>query len=259
MALEEADLDLKVTDIGVSLSGTEIIKKIGLKVQDRQFVGVIGPNGCGKSTLLKSIYKVLKPHSGTVLLDEMDVLRASTKTMAKKTAVVGQFNELGFDFSVWEMVSMGRAPHKKFCEPDTPHDAQLIQDALEKVALASYAARSFLSLSGGEKQRVVLARALVQQPQLLVLDEPTNHLDIKYQIQVLSIVKKLQVSTLAALHDLELAARYCDYLYVMKRGRIVAQGKPEKVLQKEMIERVYEIDCEIYTNPITGKRGIAYL
>jgi iron complex transport system ATP-binding protein len=116
-----------------------------------------------------------------------------------------------------------------------------------------------LSLSGGEKQRVVLARAIVQQPRFLILDEPTNHLDVKYQIQVLSTVKALSVSTLAALHDLELAARYCDYLYAMKGGRVVAHGKPEKVLEKDTIQGIYEMQCEVYNNPITGNLAIAYL
>lgn len=116
-----------------------------------------------------------------------------------------------------------------------------------------------MSLSGGEKQRVVLARVLAQQPQFLILDEPTNHLDIKYQLQILNIVRGLGIGILAALHDLELAAAYCDYLYVVKKGQIVVHGKPADILTREMIGEVFDVDCEIYTNPITGGLGIAYL
>lgn len=144
-------------------------------------------------------------------------------------------------------------------ESDNREDYKIVNDALKMVSLTDYAERSYLSLSGGEKQRVILARAIAQQPKLLILDEPTNHLDIKYQLQILSIVKKMNIGTLAALHDLELAADYCDYLYVLKKGRIVECGKPQDILTKELIEKVYEVNCEIYKNPVTGNLGIAYI
>lgn len=252
-------MNLNVSGIGVTLSGTDIIKDIELKVRDGQFVGIIGPNGCGKSTLLKTIYKVIKPNCGKILLDDMDLLNTNPKVIAQKSAVVGQFNEISFDFTVWDMVAMGRSPHKKLLETDNEKDNEIIRNALEKVSLEKYADRNYLSLSGGEKQRVVLARAIAQQPQFLILDEPTNHLDVKYQIQVLSIVKSLSISTLAALHDLELAARYCDYLYAMKAGHVIAHGKPEDVLVKETIQNIYDMKCEIYTNPINGCLAITYL
>ncbi len=252
-------MNLYVSDIGVNLSGTDIIENIELKVMNGQFVGIIGPNGCGKSTLLKTIYKVIKPKCGTILLDEMDLLAANPKVIAQKSAVVGQFNEISFDFTVWDMVAMGRSPHKKLLETDNDIDAGIIRAALEKVNLEKYSDRSYLSLSGGEKQRVVLARAIAQQPQLLILDEPTNHLDVKYQIQVLSTVKSLSISTLAALHDLELAARYCDYLYAMKAGHVVAHGKPEAILIKDTIQKIYDVKCEIYRNPVNGCLAVTYL
>lgn len=252
-------MELFVHNVSISFGDSDIVKNVSLKVNDLQTVGIIGPNGCGKSTLLKSIYKVIKPKTGSITLDALDVLAENEKTIAKNIAVVGQFNELSFDFSVYDMVIMGRAPHKNFMESDNEEDMRLVNEALTKVNLFDLRHRSYLSLSGGEKQRVILARAMVQQPKFLILDEPTNHLDIKYQLQVLNLVKAMNTTTLAVLHDLELAAKYCDYLYAMKHGEIVASGTPKEVLTKETIKMVYEVDCEIYENPITKALGIAYL
>lgn len=252
-------MNLNAEHISVSLTGADIIKDISIKVENKQFVGIIGPNGCGKSTLLKSIYKVIKPQKGTVFLGNKDVIRSSARIVSKDLGVVGQFNDLSFDFTVQEMVMMGRTPHKQLMEADNTQDYKIVANALARVNLTEYADRSYLTLSGGEKQRVILARAIAQEPKFLVLDEPTNHLDIKYQIQILSIVKSLNIGVLAALHDLPMAAAYCDILYVIKDGSIIASGSPKDVLSKELIRQVYEIDCELYTNPITGDLAIAYL
>ena len=252
-------MNLKVDHVSVTLSGTEIVKDISMKVDNKQFVGIVGPNGCGKSTLLKSIYKVIKPQKGFVFLGDKDVLKSSARAISKDLGVVGQFNELSFDFTVREMVMMGRTPHKHFMESDNIEDYKIVADALERVNLAKYADRSYLTLSGGEKQRVILARAIAQEPEFLILDEPTNHLDIKYQLQILSVVKSLNIGVLAALHDLSMASVYCDILYVVKDGQIIASGNPKAVLTKKLIRQVFEIDCEIYSNPITGDLAIAYL
>lgn len=252
-------MNLNAEHVSVSLTGVDIVRDISIKVENKQFVGIIGPNGCGKSTLLKSIYKVIKPQKGTVFLGNKDVIRSSARIISKDMGVVGQFNDLSFDFTVQEMVMMGRTPHKQLMEADNTQDYKIVADALAQVNLTEYADRSYLTLSGGEKQRVILARAIAQKPKFLVLDEPTNHLDIKYQIQILSVVKSLNIGVLAALHDLPMAATYCDILYVIKDGRIIASGSPKDVLSKELVRQVYEIDCEIYTNPITGDLAIAYL
>jgi len=252
-------LNLKVDHVSVTLSGADIVKDISMKVDNKQFVGIVGPNGCGKSTLLKSIYKVIKPQKGLVFLGDKDVLKSSARAISKDLGVVGQFNELSFDFTVREMVMMGRTPHKHFMESDNIEDYNIVADALERVNLAKYADRSYLTLSGGEKQRVILARAIAQEPEFLILDEPTNHLDIKYQLQILSVVKSLNIGVLAALHDLSMASVYCDILYVVKDGQIIASGHPKAVLTKKLIRQVFEIDCEIYSNPITGDLAIAYL
>lgn len=252
-------MHLHVNRLSVSLSGTDIVQEVTLRVGAGQFVGLIGPNGCGKSTLLKSIYKVIKPRQGSVMLSELDVLRASPKAVAQKLGVVGQFNDLSFDFTVQEMVAMGRTPHKGLLEADNRQDSLIVEEALRRVNLEHYAQRSYNSLSGGEKQRVILARVMAQQPEFLILDEPTNHLDIKYQLQILTIVRNLGIGVLAALHDLVLSAKYCDYLYVMKKGQVVASGIPEEILTKALIGDVFGVACETYINPVTGELGIAYL
>jgi iron complex transport system ATP-binding protein len=252
-------MQLTIESVHVILAKTKIIKNISLCVHDNQFVGIIGPNGCGKSTLLKSVYKAIKPSGGIVRIDTMDILKTHQRTVAKHMAVVGQFNDISFDFPVYEMVMMGRSPHKHLMETDSLKDKEIVDMALRMVNLEHLANRSFLSLSGGEKQRVILARAIAQRPRVFILDEPTNHLDIKYQLQIMQIVKSLNVCVLAALHDLQIAAEYCDYLYVMKQGKIFAQGAPHNLITKDLIREVYGVNCETFVNPVTGKLGIAYL
>lgn len=259
MDSEGIKLNLQVENISIEIGKKQIVDDISLRVNSEQFVGILGPNGCGKSTLLKSIYKVLSPNKGYVKLGEMDVLKEKSKKIAKHIGVVGQFNEISFDFTVEQMVMMGRTPHKKLLDSEAKKDHEMVEQALKTVNLLAYKNRSFLTLSGGEKQRVILARVLAQEPKFLILDEPTNHLDVKYQIEIIKMVKQINIGTLAALHDLTLAGSYCDYLYLLKNGSVVTYGKPEEVLTKENIEFVFDVKCEIYQNPVTGHIGIAYL
>ncbi|QAA23177.1 ABC transporter ATP-binding protein [Sporolactobacillus terrae] len=251
-------MELAAKELTVRRGKKEIIKHASVFVKNKQFVGLIGPNGCGKSTLLKSIYKSLTPESGTVYLDNLDVLKSSEKQVSQKLGVVGQFNEMSFDLTVEQMVLLGRTPHKKLLEPDQPNDFHRVDEALRRTRLTDYRKRSYLSLSGGEKQRVILARTIAQQPQLMILDEPTNHLDIRYQFEILSCVKQLGISVLAALHDLELAVMYCDYVYAVKDGDVYAHGKPEEVLTPKIIEALYQIKCQTFINPVTHRLGFAY-
>lgn len=250
---------LEAKNIGVSLSGTDIVKDISVCVKDKQFVGIIGPNGCGKSTFLKSIYKVIRPREGSVYLGGKDVIKASARSVSKSMGVVGQFNDISFDFTVKEMVMLGRTPHKRLMEADHAGDYKIVEEALARVDLTAYSDRSYMTLSGGEKQRVILARAIAQEPEFLILDEPTNHLDIKYQLQILTVVKSMNIGILAALHDLSLASVYCDKLYAMKEGRMIAYGSPGEILTKELIKQIYEIDCDVSVNPLTGNLAITYL
>lgn len=238
-------MNIKTENINVTLEKNNILKGINIEVDNKEFVGIIGPNGSGKSTLLKCIYRILKPSEGVIKLDGIDMKNISIKESSKKLSVLSQHNNYNFDFTVKEIVLMGRAPYKKFMERDNKEDYDIVNDALEKVDMLEFKDRSFQSLSGGEQQRVILARALAQKPKCLILDEPTNHLDIKYQLSLLNIVKSLNLTIISAIHDLNIASMYCDRLFVMKNGRIVGMGTPQEVLTKEFIKEIYDIDVEI--------------
>ena len=164
-----------------------------------------------QTSLLKNIYRQIKPDSGDIYLDEKQLEQVSIKKAAQKIAVVTQFNHLQFDCTVQEIVMLGRTPHLSLFQKESEKDYALVRHALSQVDMLDKRERTYLSLSGGEKQRVLLARALAQQPSLLLLDEPTNHLDIKYQLDMLRIVKDLNINVLAVLHDIQLACRYSDY------------------------------------------------
>ena len=221
---------MKITteDIQVGFHARQILKGISIESKDKELVGIIGPNGSGKSTLLKCIYRILKPDAGAVYLD-------------------GE-----------ELVLMGRAPHKKALERDNAKDYRIVEEALKTVQMDAFADRTFSTLSGGEQQRVILARALAQQTPALILDEPTNHLDITHQIMLMELVKKLNVTVISAIHDLNIAAAYCDKIYVLKDGVLEGYGTPQEVLTPELIKRIYQVDSEV-VNDSRGKMHILFL
>ena len=181
------------------------------------------------------------------------------KKSALKMAVVGQENEVPFDFLVEEIVAMGRSPHKKLFDVDNAHDKEIVHHALEHMGMVHMAKRSYLNLSGGEKQRVLIARAIAQESDFLILDEPTNHLDISYQMQIFDFIKRLNVTVLSAIHDLNMAALYCDRLYVIEKGHLVLEGTPEEVLTPGNIRRIYGVESSVSRHPATGKLSIAFL
>ena len=232
--------------------------RISVDSGNKELVGIIGPNGSGKSTLLKCIYRVLKADSGAVYLDGDELYSMNAKSSAKKMAVVAQHNYYNFDFSVREVVLMGRAPHKKALERDNAKDYQIVEEALQRVQMEQFADRSFSTLSGGEQQRVILARALAQQTPALILDEPTNHLDITHQIMLMELVKTLDVTVISAIHDLNIAAAYCDRIYILKDGVLEACGTPAEVLTTEMIKKIYKVDAEVAYDSL-GKMHILFL
>lgn len=251
-------MELAVHQLAVRLADATIVDDVSLHVGNGEFVGIIGPNGSGKSTLLRAVYRMIEPQRGSILLDGQELRSLEPAEAARRLGVVGQFNAVSFDVSVLQMVLLGRAPHKRWYQSDSREDYQIAVDALKKVGLAQQAAKSYAALSGGEKQRVILARALAQQPQLLILDEPTNHLDIKYQLQILSIVKNLGIGVLSVLHDLNLAAMHCTRLYVLKDGKLMASGTPTEVLTPDVLREVYEVSCTVRENPHTGSLDISY-
>ncbi len=250
---------LIVDGLTYSYGDTDAISDLQFHVAKGEFVGLIGPNGSGKSTALKNIYRGLVPDQGTITLDCENLLKMSFRKSALKMAVVGQENSVPFDFTVEEIVAMGRSPHKKLFEVDNEEDKEIVHHALEHVGMEDMAKRNYLNLSGGEKQRVLIARAVAQASDFLILDEPTNHLDISYQMQIFDFIKRLKTTVLSAIHDLNMAALYCDRIYVLKKGRIVLAGTPEEVLTAENIKAVYNVNCSVAKHPITGKMAITFL
>jgi iron complex transport system ATP-binding protein len=249
---------LSAAGISAEIDGIPIVSGVDLTVQDGQLVGLVGPNGCGKSTLLRTIYRALRPVGGAVQVGGDDVWRLSARQSAQRTAVVAQETSADFEFTAFEVVTMGRGPHKRAFDRESSADRALCLDALARVGLAASARRSFATLSGGEKQRVLVARAIAQQSRLLILDEPTNHLDVRYQLEILGLVRELGVTTLSALHDLNLAAAYCDRVYVMDAGGIVAGGAPDEVLTAELIARIFGVRAHPLPHPETGKLHLAF-
>lgn len=252
-------MKLEVQHLSFSYTEYQLIEDINLHVNEGELVGIIGPNGCGKSTVLKNLYRALKPDSGVLMLDGEDLLKMHVKQSALKVGVIGQENTVPFDFNVEDIAAMGRSPHKRLFDGDTASDKNIVREALVHAGMQDKAKRNYRNLSGGEKQRVLLARVLAQQTGLLLMDEPTNHLDIYYQLQMFDLIKKLGVTVLAAIHDLNMAALYCDRLYVLQAGRIYQAGTPEAVLTAETIREVYGVRADVTVHPVTRKVAITYL
>jgi iron complex transport system ATP-binding protein len=245
-------MSLRLDGVCVDLAGRRIVSDISLTVGDGQFVGLLGPNGSGKSTILKAIYRVHRPSSGRVLVDGADLLSLRSRDAAQRVAVVAQESVSEFDFTVREIVMTGRIPHKQAFSRDTGADHAIVDGAMERTGCAHLAYRSFNTLSGGEKQLALIARALAQGADHLVLDEPTNHLDIQHQVGILELVAGLRVSVLAALHDLSLAALFCGTVHVLAAGQIVAGGPPGQVITPATIRAAYGADVLVIQHPDTG-------
>ena len=236
-----------------------LLDGIDLDVGDGELLGLIGPNGSGKTSLLRCAYRFQRPCSGQVELDGEALWQRPPRWSAQRVAVVLQEFPQDFGLRVEEVASMGRTPHKGLFDGDDAEDRRLIDEALARVGLGGLAQQPFARLSGGEKQRALLARALVQQPQLLILDEPTNHLDPRYQLELLRQIKALGLATLASFHDLNLAAAFCDRLCVLDKGRLVAVGTPAEVLTAELLQQVFGLQALVDTHPLAGHPRITWI
>lgn len=234
---------LRAKQVVYGTRSREILRGVDLHVCTGEFLGIIGPNGSGKSTLLKNIYKVLRPQSGEVTLIGRDLLAMSSREMAQHMAVVVQEHEAGFDFTVEEVVMMGRRARKRLLESDSREDQRIVDEVLAQTHLTDLREQNFATLSGGEKQRVLIARALAQQTEVLLLDEPTNHLDIKYQLQLMDLIKSLPCTVAAAIHDLNAAAMYCDRIIALKDGQVAGEGSPEDLLTPSFLRELYEVEA----------------
>jgi len=245
---------LDVRDVDVELGGTRILDAVSADVGDGRLVGVVGPNGAGKSTLLRAMNGVVEPVGGTVLVDDEAVHELPSKAASRRIASVPQETSLGFEFTVRETVEMGRHAHvPRF---GTDPDPEAVERAIERAEVAQFADRDVTSLSGGEKQRVLLARALAQRAPVLLLDEPTASLDVNHQVRTLELVRDLaddaDRAVVAAIHDLDLAARYCDELVLVADGRVLDSGLPEDVLTPERVREAFDARVAVGTDPATG-------
>ncbi|MFI5662447.1 ABC transporter ATP-binding protein [Streptomyces sp. NPDC051684] len=240
---------LDVEDVSVEVAGARLVDEVTLDAPAGTFVGLVGPNGSGKSTLLRCAYRARRPDAGVVRVGGEDVHGMTPRAAARMLAALPQESSTEFDFTVTEVVAMARLPHR---DRSAARDRAICEHALERAGVAHLAARGFLSLSGGEKQRVLIARALAQEPRVLVLDEPTNHLDIAHQLDVLRQVRASGPTVLAALHDLNLAAAHCDRLHVLQAGRVVASGHPDEVLTPALLAEVFGVRAHRVRHPGTG-------
>ena len=232
---------IEARQVRYGVRSREILRGVDFRVEEGEFVGLIGPNGSGKSTFLKNVYKVLRPQAGELTLMGDDLLAMSNREMAQRLAVMVQEQEAAFDFTVEEVVMMGRQARKRLLESDSREDRALVGEILARTGLASLREQGFSTLSGGEKQRVLIARALAQQTAVLVLDE----------LQLMELVRGSGCTVVAAIHDLNLAAAYCHRLYALKDGVIVGEGAPKELLTPAFLREVYEVEAEV----LTGRDG----
>lgn len=250
-------IKIKVENLFAGYNGSTILNGVSLEMEESDFVGIIGPNGSGKTTLLRTMSRALPPDSGSVELDSQNIYTIPAREFAKRLAVVPQDTLIAFDFTVLEVVLMGRSPRLGRFGVESSKDVALAMDALARTGTEHLKDRPINALSGGERQRVLVARALAQEPEVILLDEPTSHLDISFQFEIMDLIRSLNrergLSVLAVLHDLNLASQYCDRLIMFGSGKVQAMGSPEVVITSDNIRRVYGAEVWVRKHPTTHR------
>ncbi|WP_282700125.1 ABC transporter ATP-binding protein [Streptomyces sp. CC219B] len=250
---------ITTTQLSWSVKGHRLLDNIEMAAHDGKIVGLLGPNGSGKSTLLRLLAGLRRPDTGTIHFDDTSLHDLSRRVRARRLAVVEQDVSAHNHVNVRQVVELGRTPFRGRFDALTEHDRRIVDAALERTDITGKQYQSWHTLSGGEKQRAQLARALAQEPQEILLDEPTNHLDIRHQLELLDLLTSLEVTCVVALHDLNLAARYCDHIVVLDHGEVAAAGAPEAVLTRDLIQSVYGVDVLVDREHTTGTLRITYL
>ena len=247
---------LNVDGVECRYGSVKVLEDVNLTVEGGDFVGILGPNGSGKTTLLKSISRILKPHKGTILLNEADIYSLKSVEVAKQMAVVPQDTSIGFNFAALDVVLMGRNPHMKRFQMESEKDMAVARKVMSLTNIWHLAERPINELSGGEKQRVIIARALAQEPKILLLDEPLTHLDIINQLEIMDLVKDLcakeNLIVLAVFHDFNLAARYCNSAIMLKDNKVFSAGSLTDVLTSENIKSVFHVDAIVKKHLVTN-------
>ncbi|PYE87052.1 ABC transporter ATP-binding protein [Phyllobacterium leguminum] len=252
-------MSISVKEASWAISNKPIVDSVTLGVETGQMLGLLGPNGSGKSSLLRLICGLRRVESGVITLGDQEISRIPRAQLSRRIALVEQQATTDAHISVEEVVRLGRTPHRGPLSPWTVTDEEAVAHALDSAGMTSKRARSWHTLSGGERQRVHIARALAQTPTELLLDEPTNHLDIQHQLDILSLVAKLPVTSVVALHDLNLAAMFCDRIAILQHGRVVAIGTPETVLTEDLIAEVFGVRTYVDRSPHHGRPHIHFL
>ncbi|CAN3982263.1 ABC transporter ATP-binding protein [Kitasatospora purpeofusca] len=247
---------LEARDLTLAYEARTVAEGLDLRIPDGRVTVIVGPNACGKSTLLRALGRLLKPVRGAVLLDGEELARVPTKRIARRIGLLPQSPSAPEGIAVADLVSRGRQPHQSWWQQWSAEDEAAVAEALERTSTAELAERGVDELSGGQRQRVWIAMALAQGTDILLLDEPTTFLDIAHQVEVLDLVRRLNVergrTVVAVLHDLNQAARYADHLVAMKDGRIVAQGPPAEVVTAELVREVFGLESVVVPDPVTG-------
>ena len=253
-------MTLETKDLQFFYDRKVVLDGITFSVKEGEIIGILGPNGCGKTTLLKNLNKNLSPQGGCVMLDGTDLDTMVKRDVARSIAVVPQTNEIHFAFTVRDIVAMGRMPFQGFMSGEDADDKRIIDDAIERTGLSDLADRHINTMSGGERQRVIIARAIAQTPRIILMDEPTLHLDISMQFDALNLVQKLAkengLTVVIVSHDLPMVARYCDRILMIHEHRIHAIGTPEDVLTPENMRTVFNVDADLVVDPKTGRHTV---
>lgn len=254
---------IEVNSISFRYHEEWVLQGISFRVERGEFVGVIGPNGSGKTTLLKILYRLLVPQKGEILFELISMKKMDRKDIAKRIAVVAQETQLLFPFSVLETVLMGRSPYLGHLMFESEKDLEIARKAMEWTRILPFSERPMDELSGGERKRVFIARALAQEPEVILLDEPTANLDIHHQTDFLDLILALNrergLTIVMASHDINTASEFCDRLILLQGGRIYQMGTPKEVVTKENIESVYGCEVWIDQNPVSGMPRISLL
>lgn len=251
---------LSAEKISVTIDRQPILRGISLDAYAGEFIGLIGPNGGGKSTLIRTLTGFVRPTSGRIEIAGKLVADYSHNHLARMISYVPQQTTVDYDFSVQEIVLMGRHPYLSRFGTENLQDYKITYQAMQETGITHLATRTASSLSGGQQQMMFIAKAIAQEPQLLLLDEPVSALDIRYQLQVLELVRRLAddsgLTVIAALHDLNLASRYCDRLVLLRDGKWIASGPPEEVLTPQTIHRAYDVHAHVFTDSWSGSTAI---
>ena len=253
---------MSVQGISYRVDAQTLLDEVQLNAEQGQLLGLIGPNGAGKTTLLRAIAGVLSYSEGVVLLEGADLKNATRKDIARALALVPQIAPYTQGFTALELVLMGRYPHMGRLQIEGKQDNLIAGKAMRLTETEHFSDRTLDTHSGGERQRIFVSRALAQQPRILLLDEPTSNLDILHQLKVIGLVRRLVnsgLTAIAAIHDLQMAARYCDRLVLMKAGRVLAHGLPEEVLTPECLKRSFGVEAAVYRDPINGALALSLL